>query len=61
MTSPTFLARGGVVVTNEQPRPGSRNRILLPDVCDRFDVTYRDTFFLLRQLGIRLGWEAPAE
>ena len=54
-------SRDGVVVTNEQPRPDSRNRILLPDVCDQFGVTYRDTFFLLRQLGIRLGWEAPTE
>jgi hypothetical protein len=27
------------VITNEQPRPQSRNRILLPDVCTQFNVT----------------------
>ena len=54
-------SRDAVVVTNEQPRPDSRNRILLPGVCAQFDVTFRDTFFLLRQLGIRLEWEAPTE
>ena len=47
------MARGGLVVTNEQPRPESRNRILLPDVCTRFNVAYRDTFSMLRHLSIR--------
>ena len=55
------VSRGAVVVTNEQPRPDARNRILLPDVCAQFDVTFRDTFFMLRQLGVRLAWEAPPE
>jgi len=29
------------IVTNEQPRPESRNRVLLPDVCMQFGVPYR--------------------
>jgi len=41
------------VVTNEQPRPESRNRILLPDVCMQFDVPYKDTFSMLTDLGVR--------
>lgn len=42
-----------VVVTNEQPRPESRNRVLLPDVCDQFGVPRKDTFAMLRQVAIR--------
>jgi len=49
-------ARDAVVITNEQSRPTSRNRILLPDVCVQFNVTYKDTFQLLRKLDIRLEW-----
>jgi hypothetical protein len=41
------------VVTNEQPRPESRNRVLLPDVCTRFQVSYKDTFMMLRELTIQ--------
>lgn len=48
------MVNGTVVVTNEQPRPESRNRVLLPDVCAQFKVTYRDTFFMLRELAVRL-------
>lgn len=47
-----------IVVTNEQPRPEARNRILLPDVCVRFGVPYKDTFVMLRDLGARFEWEA---
>ena len=48
------VVHGTVVVTNEQPRPESRNRVLLPDVCAQFKVTYKDTFFMLRDLAVRL-------
>lgn len=44
---------GVTVVTNEQPRPESRNRVLLPDVCAQFDVPYKDTFLMLRELSLR--------
>jgi hypothetical protein len=42
------------VVTNEQPRPGARNRVLLPDVCKQFNVPTMDTFTMLRGLTVRL-------
>jgi hypothetical protein len=47
------MVNGTVVVTNEQPRPESRNRILLPDVCTHFEVPYNDTFSMLRSLAVR--------
>ena len=50
------LAEGALVVTNEQPRPDSRNRVLLPDVCAHFGVAYADTFHMLRRLNVRFGW-----
>ena len=48
------MVHGTVVVTNEQPRPESRNRVLLPDVCVQFNVPYKDTFLMLRELAVRL-------
>jgi len=50
------MANKVIVVTNEQPRPESRNRILLPDVCAHFNVTYKDTFFMLKELAVRFEW-----
>jgi hypothetical protein len=47
------MVHGTMVVTNEQPRPDSRNRVLLPDVCTQFNVQYRDTFVMLRELAVR--------
>ncbi len=44
---------GAHVVTNEQPRPQARNRILLPDVCNQFGVTFHDTFAMLKSLRVR--------
>ena len=49
------MVHGTVVVTNEQPRPESRNRVLLPDVCVQFRVPYKDTFFMLRELAVRFA------
>lgn len=48
------MVNGSMVVTNEQPRPESRNRVLLPDVCAQFEVTYKDTFAMLREFSVRL-------
>jgi hypothetical protein len=42
-----------IVVTNEQPRPESRNQIKLPDVCNAFDVRFEDTFSMLHELQIQ--------
>jgi hypothetical protein len=50
------MVHGTTVVTNEQPRPESRNRVLLPDVCTQFGVTFKDTFFMLRELAVRFHW-----
>lgn len=47
------MVNGTVLVTNEQPRPEARNRVLLPDVCTEFEVPYTDTFSMLRELGVR--------
>lgn len=44
------------LVTNEQPHPEARNRVLLPDVCTQFDVTYQDTFAMLKALRVRYEW-----
>lgn len=44
---------GAMVVTNEKPEPDSKKAIKLPDVCDAFKVPYRDTFLMLRELGLR--------
>ncbi len=50
------MVHGVTVITNEQPRPQSRNRVLLPDVCVQFDVLYRDTFAMLNELAVRYEW-----
>ena len=51
------MVHGVTVITNEQPRPQSRNRILLPDVCSQFKVTYKDTFAMLHELAVRYEWK----
>jgi hypothetical protein len=51
------MVHGVTVITNEQARPQSRNRILLPDVCNQFTVTYKDTFAMLRELAVRYEWK----
>jgi len=47
----------GIVVTNEQPRPDSKSRILLPDVCGQFQVEYHNTFSMLKELKVRFDWK----
>lgn len=54
------MVHSSTVITNEQPRPQARNRILLPDVCSQFEVTYRDVFFMLKELGVRYEWRRSA-
>jgi hypothetical protein len=54
------IAHNTTVVTNEQPRPESRNRILLPDVCAQFKITTKDTFFMLKDLAIRFDWKGTS-
>ena len=47
-------ATGATLVTHEQPAPGSRNHVKLPNVCEEFGIRYVNTFEMLRRLGIRL-------
>jgi len=54
------MIHGVTVITNEQPRPQSRSRILLPDVCSQFNVTYKDTFAMLHELAVRYEWRGAA-
>jgi len=42
-----------IVITNEAPAPQSKGKVKLPDVCAQFDVTYRDTFVMLKDLAVR--------
>lgn len=43
----------GVVITNEQSAPESKAEIKLPDVCAHFNVPYKDTFLMLRDLALQ--------
>lgn len=54
------MVHGVTVVTNEQPRPQSRNRILLPDVCAQFNVTPKNTFEMLHDLAVRYEWRGAS-
>ncbi len=45
-----------VVVTQEVYSPGVRKRVPLPNVCRQFDVDYRDTFAMLRELEVSFDW-----
>ncbi len=47
----------GIVVTNEQARPDSKSRILLPDVSKQFDVEYQNTFTMLKELDVKYDWK----
>lgn len=52
------MVHGTTIVTNEQPRPDSRSRVLLPDVCMQFKVPSRDTFTMLRSLAAKFDLRA---
>ena len=43
-----------IVVTQEILEPGIRKRIKIPNVCGAFGVQYRNTYDLLRALGVNL-------
>lgn len=50
------MVHDAIVVTNEQSAPQSRREIKIPDVCVQFNVTYKDTFLMLKDLAIRFEW-----
>lgn len=49
------MAAGATVVTREQPRPESKKKIQIPDVCNAVGVGWTDPFSAYRALGLRLG------
>jgi len=51
------MVHDAAVVTNEQSQPNSRSRVLLPDICDQFKVTRKNTFEMLHELAIRYEWK----
>jgi hypothetical protein len=50
------MVHNGAVVTNEQPQPQSRNRVMIPDIFDNFKVSYKDTFGMLQELKVSYEW-----
>ncbi len=48
-------SRGHIVVTHEVLNPTIRRRVPIPNVCKAFDVSCRDTFEMLRELGVRFS------
>ena len=47
------VTNGAVVVTNEVFDPNVRRRVPIPNVCRQFKVTFRNTFEMLRELGVK--------
>ena len=45
-----------VVVSHEVFNSDVRKRVPIPNVCRQFDVDYRDTFAMLRELEVRFEW-----
>ena len=50
----------GVVVTHERRSPQAKRRVPLPDLCDRFQIRCKDTFEMLRELGVVFEWPGAA-
>jgi hypothetical protein len=48
-------ANGFVLVTHEQPAPGARNDVPIPNVCETFRVPLVDTFEMLRALATQFS------
>jgi len=49
------IVNGGVVVTQEVAAPDARRKVPLPNVCQKFNVSFIDTFEMLRQLGVHFA------
>lgn len=52
-------AKGHTVVTHEVLRPGAKNRVPIPNVCQALGIPFIDTFDMLRALGTQFSWQAP--
>lgn len=51
---------GLVLVTHESFAASAKNRVPLPNVCRAFDVSYTDTFQMLKALGVKFDWQIPS-
>jgi len=49
-----------IVVTNEQSRPDAKSRVPLPNVCEQFEVSYTNTFSMLRDLFVHFDLRGVA-
>ena len=47
---------GMTVVTQETPAPYVKRKVPIPNVCDEFDVKWKDTFEMLQELEVRFNW-----
>jgi len=45
------MAKNYVVVTHEIPAPFAKRNVKIPDVCQKFNVSYNNTFDMIRMLG----------
>jgi len=43
-----------IIVTHESYAPRSKNRVLIPNVCKAFEISYINTFDMLRNLNVRM-------
>jgi hypothetical protein len=55
------MVHGTTVVTNEQPRPDSQSRVLLPDLCTQFKVQSQNTFTMLRGMAMKFDLRAHSQ
>jgi len=53
------FVHGLAVVTDEVFRPDVKRRVPVPNVCQQFNVSYVNTFSMLRTLQVRFDWRAP--
>lgn len=45
-----------IVVTNEKSNPESKKKIKIPDICNRYNVQYINTFEMLGNLNVQFKW-----
>ncbi len=52
---------GMILVTEEKPSQDAKRRVPIPNVCKYFEVSYRGTFEMLRDLEVKfLEWHSPS-
>lgn len=45
------LKENGLIITQEISQPNRKNKIKIPDVCDAFNIQYKNTIEMFRSLG----------